>query len=97
MARLKATGAKLIWATTTPVRDGENAPPRVFGNVAEDNAIAQRVMIENGVTIDDLNTAVTPHLAELQIPKNIHDKPVGHFFLAKQVAASIEAALSAQK
>jgi len=33
----------------------------------------------------------------LQIPKNIHYKPVGYLVLAKQVAASIEAALSAQK
>ncbi|MEJ7592513.1 MAG: hypothetical protein WKF77_13255 [Planctomycetaceae bacterium] len=97
MARLKATGAKLIWATTTPIRDGENAPPNSFGKVPAYNAIAQRVMTEDGVTIDDLNAAVTLHLAELQIPKNIHYKPVGYLVLAQQVAASIEAALSVKK
>jgi acyl-CoA thioesterase-1 len=91
--KYKATGAKLIWAATTPIRDGENAPRRAFGRVPEYNTIAQRVMTENGVTIDDLNTAITPHLEELQIPKDIHYKPVGYLFLAKQVAASIEAAL----
>ncbi len=91
--KYKATGARLIWAATTPIRDGENAPRRAFGKVPEYNTIAQRVMTENGVTIDDLNTAITPHLEELQIPKDIHYKPVGYLFLAKQVAASIEAAL----
>ena len=93
VAKMKATGAKLIWATTTPIPDGDLNPPRRFGQVAEYNAIAARVMKELGVTTDDLNAAVTPHLATLQNPKDVHYKPEGSEFLAKQVAASIEAAL----
>jgi len=31
VARMKATGAKLIWATTTPIPDGELNPPRDRG------------------------------------------------------------------
>lgn len=97
VAKLKATGAKLIWATITPIPDGELNPPRSFGKVPEYNEIAKRVMTENGVTIDDLNTIITPHLAEQQIPKDVHYKPEGYATLAKQVAASIEAALPAKK
>jgi len=97
VARLKATGAKLIWATTTPIPEGELNPPRSFGKVPEYNEIAQRVMKENGVAIDDLNTAITPHLAEMQNPKDVHYKPEGYALLAKQVAASIESQLGAKK
>lgn len=97
VARLKATGATLIWATTTPIPEGELTPPRAFGKVPEYNAIAKKVMTENGVAIDDLNAAITPHLAEYQNPKDVHYKPEGYAFLAKQVSASIETALSAKK
>ncbi|MEQ1859770.1 MAG: SGNH/GDSL hydrolase family protein [Chthoniobacteraceae bacterium] len=97
VARLKSTGAKLIWATTTPIPDGELVPPRAFGKVPEYNAIAARVMTENGVATDDLNTAITPHLAEFQNPKDVHYKPEGSAFLAKQVVASIEAALAPKR
>ena len=95
--KLKATGAKLIWATTTPIPDGELTPPRSFGKVPEYNEIARRVMSENGVAVDDLNAAITPHLAEMQNPKDVHYKPEGYALLAKQVAASIETALGAKK
>jgi acyl-CoA thioesterase-1 len=97
VAKLKATGAKLIWATTTPIPDGELNPPRSFGKVPEYNEIAKRVMSENGVMIDDLNGAITPHLAEMQNPKDVHYKPEGYALLAKQVAASIESVLPAKK
>jgi lysophospholipase L1-like esterase len=93
VAKMKATGAKLIWATTTPIPDGELNPPRRFGKVPEYNAIAQKVMSENGVAIDDLNTAITPHLAKLQNPKDVHFNADGSKFLAGEVAKSIEAAL----
>ena len=97
VARMKATGAKLIWATTTPIPDGELVPARKFGKVAEYNAIAKKIMTEHGVAIDDLNAAITPHIAELQNAKDVHYKPEGYAFLAKQVAASIEAALPRTK
>ncbi|MEO6789312.1 MAG: SGNH/GDSL hydrolase family protein [Chthoniobacteraceae bacterium] len=97
VTRLKATGAKLIWATTTPIPNGDLLPSRRFGQVAEYNAIAKKVMEENGVAIDDLNAAITPHLAEMQNPKDVHYKPEGYALLAKRVAASIEAALPVAK
>jgi WD40 repeat protein len=97
VAKMKATGARLIWATTTPIPEGDLVPPRSFGKVPEYNAIAQRVMADSGVSIDDLNAVITPHLAEVQTPKDVHYKPEGYARLAKQVAASIEAALAAPR
>ncbi len=93
VAKMKATGAKLIWATITPIPSGELVPPRSFGQVAEYNAIALRVMKENGVAIDDLNAAITPQVATLQKPKDVHFSNEGSAFLAAEVAKSIEAAL----
>jgi len=92
--QLKATGATLIWATTTPVPgDGVLAPDRRFGKVEAYNEIAARVMKENGIAINDLNTAVTPHLAEWLRPKDVHYTKEGSAFLAGKVAAAIEPAL----
>jgi len=93
VARMKATGAKLIWATTTPIPDGELTPPRKFGDVKEYNDIARKVMGESGVKIDDLNSHVAPRIAELQNPHDVHYKPAGYEYLAQKVAAEIEGAL----
>ena len=90
VAKLKATGAQLIWATITPVPPGAGDAPGY-------NAIAARVMTENGVAVDDLFTAVEPHLAEYQLPQDVHYNAEGYAFLAKQAEASIEAALPAKK
>lgn len=93
--RLQATGAKLIWASTTPVPNGGVlAPNRRFGNVDQYNAIAEKVMRENGVAMDDLNAAITPSVAEMQQPNDVHFKPEGSARLASQVAASISSALA---
>jgi len=93
VAKLKATGAKLIWATTTPIPKGELVPPRRFGEVAEYNAIAAKVMRAGGVRINDLNAWITPHLAKLQKPRDLHYTDEGYAFLARKVAAEIEAVL----
>jgi acyl-CoA thioesterase-1 len=50
-------------------------------------------MAENGITTDDLNSHITPRIAELQNPRDVHFKPAGSEFLAQKVAAEIEAAL----
>jgi len=93
VARLKQTGATLVWATITPIPDGELNPPRRFGSVAEYNAIAARVMRENGVRINDLNAHITPRFTELQTPRDLHYQPAGYDFLAEKVAAEILAVL----
>lgn len=91
--RLKKTGAKLIWASTTPIPPDTNDGPSAAAAIVEKNAIAARLMSKHGVAIDDLFTHITPHLAEVQNPKDVHFKEAGYELLGKQVAASIETAL----
>ncbi len=93
VATLKKTGAKLIWATTTPIPEGELNPSRKFGQVKEYNEIAAKVMAENGVAVDDLNAHITPQLATMQNPRDVHYTSGGSEYLAKQVAAEISKAL----
>ena len=92
--QLRATGAKLIWATTTPVPDGGIlSPTRRFDDIATYNAIAKKVMEENGVAIDDLNAAILPKVKSYQIPHDVHYTKEGSQLLGERVAASIEAQL----
>ncbi len=91
VARLQRTGAKLIFATTTPV------PAGTIGRVEHDelayNEVARRVMRETGVAIDDLHAAIEPYQAEWQQPQNVHFTPEGYAKLGETVAASIAATL----
>jgi acyl-CoA thioesterase-1 len=94
VATLKATGAKLIWASTTPIPEGELNPQRKFGQVPEYNAIAAKVMTENGVIINDLNAWMTPRFEELHKPKDLHYTDAGSEHLARKVAEAITLALA---
>ena len=89
--RMKKTGAKLIFATTTPVPEG--AGGRDPGLEVKYNEAALRVMKDEGVAIDDLHTLAASKLAEIQTPKNVHFSGAGYKVLAEQVAASIKKAL----
>ena len=92
--QLRVTDAKLIFATTTPVPNGGIiSPTRRFGSVEEYNAVALRVMKESGVLINDLNTLITPHLAKVQKPNDVHYTSEGSAILGKQVAEKIAEAL----
>lgn len=91
--RLKATNARLIWASTTPVPAGKLSPPRKDSDVVAYNAAAKKIMEENGVAIDDLYTFAQPMLDKIQRPVNVHFTDKGSEALAGQVAASILQAL----
>jgi acyl-CoA thioesterase-1 len=91
--QMKATGAKLIWCSTTPVPEGELNPKREFGDAPAYNLIAARVMRENGVMINDLYTWAQRDLARIQKPKDVHFTPEGSAYLARRVAESIRGAL----
>jgi lysophospholipase L1-like esterase len=91
--QLKATGAKLIWASTTPVPEGVS-PPRTPADVLDYNRIAQKIMTENQVAVDDLYTFALPQLAAIQLRANVHFTASGSAVLAEQVASSITAALA---
>ncbi len=89
--RLKATGAKLIWATTTPVPAGSGG--RIANDELKYNEAAARVMKDEGIPTDDLHALCQPKLAEWQRPQNVHFTSEGSAGLAAKVAADIEAAL----
>ncbi len=92
IARLQKTGARLIWASTTPIPD-DLAKKQTSASIVERNAIAARLMRKHGIATDDLFTFITPHLATAQNPNDVHFTGPGYEMLGKQVAASIEAEL----
>lgn len=87
VVRLKKTGAKLIFGTTTPVPGGSQG--RVEHDEIRYNAVAVRVMKENGVALDDLHAVATAQQAKIQLPKNVHFTKEGYEQLAGAVVASI--------
>lgn len=89
--RLRETGARLIWCTTTPVPAG--AKGRRPGDELVYNSVAAEVMKEAGVEINDLHAFAAPRLAEIGKPADVHYTPQGSRVLAEQVARCIEAAL----
>lgn len=93
VAKLKQTGATLIWCSTTPIPQGKLNPPRRPGDEITYNEIAQKVMVENGVVINDLHAAALSQRPGIQQPANVHFTKDGSAVLARHVAASIKAAL----
>ncbi|HWQ52601.1 MAG TPA: SGNH/GDSL hydrolase family protein [Bryobacteraceae bacterium] len=91
--RLNKTGARLIWASTTPVPDAKLNPPRKNSDVIAYNMAARRIMEEKGIPIDDLYGFALPRLASIQLPANVHYSKEGSQVLAERVAASILAEL----
>lgn len=69
ITRLKATGAKVVWASTTPIRASRNNVFRL-GSEIEYNAIAAEVMARHDVPINDMY-GYTRALMNM-------DKPAGH-------------------
>ena len=93
--RLKKTGAKLIWCSTTPVPNGSAG--RVPGDEVKYNAVATKVMKEEGVETNDLYAFAKPQMDKIGLPANVHYSDSGSAVLASRVAAVIEAALAAKK
>lgn len=91
--QLKATGAQLIWCSTTPVPDAEMNPPRKNEDVLAYNVVAKKIMDENNIVIDDLYAYALPQISTIQLPKNVHYNPAGYETLAKQVTKSLNEAL----
>lgn len=93
IAILQSTGAKLIFATTTPVPNG--ATGRVHGDEIRYNTAAKEVMQEMGVEVDDLWNVVNPSPATLQLPHNVHFTVEGYRVLGAEAASRIERDLPA--
>lgn len=90
--QLKTTGAKLVWAATTPVPEG--ARGRVAGDSLQYNAVAKRIMAEHNIQINDLHALTSPRLKTLQRPADVHFNREGSDVLANQVSQFVKAALA---
>lgn len=86
--RMKKTGAKLVWASTTPIPD-DPSKKQTAASIIEHNQVAAEIMNKQGVAVDDLFTFITPHLAKVQNPNDVHFNGEGYELLGKQVAESI--------
>ena len=90
VSRLKATGAKLIWASTTPMKTLHQNGIRVEGSdIPVRNDIARKVMIENAIPINDLYGEMLTHVGRLQGDDGCHFTPEGYAFLAQRVAERV--------
>ena len=93
VTKLKSTGAKLIFATTTPFPEAV-APLRIPSDVVKYNFAALEIMSAYGIAINDLYSFSLPRLKEIQRKRNVHFLPRGYQALAGEVAASILNALN---
>ena len=92
-SRLKKTKAKLIWAHTSTVPEGEDG--RKVGDDDKYNEVAARVMKKHGIRINDLNSLTDDFPPELFVkPGDVHYKPEGSKKIGQAVAKEISQALS---
>jgi hypothetical protein len=93
VSRLEKTGARLIWASTTKVPDGDEG--RFVGDDLKYNAAALEIMKRHHIAIDDLYALTVSFPPELSLATgNVHYKPEGYARLAKQTADSVLEALA---
>jgi acyl-CoA thioesterase-1 len=92
--RLKKTGARLLYVTTTPVPEGKLNPMRKPGDEVLFNEAALAVMKRHKIPVVDLYSFAQPKLAEIQGKANVHFNKAGSALLAEVVAKAIEEQLS---
>lgn len=88
-----APKAKLVWATTTPLRNGKNVTYDTKAEYSDEriaarNAIAGKIVAASHIPTVDLNAAVQGH-SDLH-SDNVHFNGQGSQILAAQVIAVIE-------
>ena len=96
VSRLQATGARLIWARTTPVNDQpypDGGLYRCQAYVEAYNAVADEVMAAAGLTVDDLHAAViAAGKDECLKPDGVHMNDAAYQMLGEHVAEAIRCA-----
>lgn len=97
VSRLKKTGAKLIWATTTPACSEAEQKCKVIvdpGTEREYLEAAARVMKKHTIQVNDLHAFMAPNWKAYSIAENnVHYTPIGSEKLAEQVVAKISSLL----
>ena len=87
VVRLKKTGAKLIWASSTPLSEGTFKFKR--GMMPPKNRIAAGIMKKHGIPVNDLYSFALPLIDKYQRKDGCHFLPEGSEVLGKAVAAVI--------
>ncbi len=95
LARVKEeTGARVVWAQTTPVNEEwhhRNKPfDRFEADVLEYNAVAASICAELGIVVNDLYACIAAAERDsLLLPDGVHFKPEGYQLLGRTVADCI--------
>lgn len=96
LRELKKTGAKIVFAATTPVSPDKQflttaAPPAHKNeDIRRYNAAARIIMEQNGIEVNDLYQLVEPHISEYISADMIHPTPSGIEALAAAVSHKIK-------
>ncbi|MEP2776210.1 MAG: SGNH/GDSL hydrolase family protein [Luteolibacter sp.] len=93
--RLEKTGAKLIWASTTAVPEGEQG--RFVEDAVKYNEAAAKIMEKYRISTDDLHAASEKIGKLRKKPNDVHFTTEGYEILGKKVADSIREALPVQE
>ncbi len=93
VGRLQKTGAKLLFASTTPIPKGKLNPDRTFDDETKYNLIAAKLMKELEIPVNDLHGYMMPRFEEFHKPQDLHYTDEGSDFLADQVAEEIASRL----
>lgn len=94
ITRLQRTGARVVWASSTPLPAKSN-----YGSdeaIVARNRLAADLATRRGVEVDDLYGVIAPRLAELQKPNDVHFTDAGYDLLSERVAATIERLLASR-
>lgn len=104
VTRMEQTGARLVWATTTPacpeaektMRDKFKKQVRITPEIQKQyQDAALRVMQKHKVAVDDLYSLMLPDLEKHQNgPDNVHFNAAANGLLARQVAKVIQEQLA---
>lgn len=92
--KLQATGARLVFATTTPVPEGGVRPHRDVQDPERYNAIAREIMQAHGAEVVDLYAFALTRQAQIQPRVDVHFTKQGSRLLGEHVAEKVRAALA---
>jgi acyl-CoA thioesterase-1 len=98
VAILQKTRARLIWASTTPLKTTHHNALWVDGaDIPIRNAVARKVMEENNIPVNDLYAEMLLRVEDLRTADGVHFTAEGSQFLAERVAESIVDELEVQR
>jgi acyl-CoA thioesterase-1 len=98
---LRPHAGVLVWARTTPVIDGQPVATKSFGRFNRDvdayNHVADRVMADCGVAVNDLHLAILQAGTDACLSEDgVHMTDKGYSVLTRVVAATIRAVLASK-